>query len=100
MIRLTTVYLSFLLFFTSVALSQTADEPTVRFGHPLFNPLYTLSPLDGGDIYYLTPLDRAVLNIEQSGDLLRKDMRFFHPDLVTAGRTVVLSSLGSGIDRT
>ena len=100
MIRLFAVYLSTILSLTTFALSQTPDEPPVRFGHPLFNPNYTLSPLDGGDIYQLTSLERAVLNIEHSGDLLGNDIRFFHPDFVTAGRTVMLASLGSGVNGT
>ncbi len=92
----------------------------VRFGHPLYNPDYDLTPPDSatldvalfesvpfnetpltsGDIYYLTAFDRSILNLEHSGDLLGNDVRFFHPDLVTLGRTVQLSSLGSGISST
>ncbi len=88
------------LLFAGLAVADTTDQPSILFGHPLFSPVYLTTPLDAGYIYTLTSIQRALLNVEHSGDLLGWDVGFFHPDLVTAGREVCLSSLGAGLSGT
>lgn len=89
------------LIFTQVAIGVGDDDKApMNFGHPFFTPEYFLFPTDGGDIYLLYPHDASILNLEHSGDLLQNDLRLFHPDLVSAGREVFLSSLGAGVDYT
>ncbi len=77
---------------------SASDDYPMRFGHGLYAPVYDLSPLDAGQIYFLTSQQRAVLNIENTADLISNDLRFYHPDFVTAGREIYLSSgnIGTG----
>lgn len=53
-----------------------------------------------GSIKTLTLDERSTLNIEHSGDFIICTPGFFHPDLVTDGRIVTLSSAGFGGDGT
>ncbi|NQU06236.1 MAG: hypothetical protein HQ568_09105 [Calditrichaeota bacterium] len=90
-----TMFLSLFLL-TSLASAQdpTQDkDPTCRFGYALFNPHYTITPLDAGSFYRLQSHTLATSKIEHAGDLFFFDPTIFHPDLVTAGRPVYLSSL-------
>ncbi|MBM3329350.1 MAG: hypothetical protein FJY67_07760, partial [Calditrichaeota bacterium] len=67
-----------------------------RFG-PRFFAYPSTSILDGpGAIWTLSPHSRAVTNVRHTGDLFRGDIRFYHPDLATPGREIVLSPLGMG----
>lgn len=77
------------------ASEEAESEVPIRFGHPLYNPIYLTSPLTGSDIFLLNSLQRSTLNSEHSGDLLSGDFNYFHHDLVTSGRVVNISSLGA-----
>mgnify|MGYP000318296368 CR=1 FL=1 len=70
------------------------------FGPLTYQRSDSASRPDYGWILTLSPLHRAVFNIENAGDLLQWDQRFFHPDLVTAGREIALSAGGYGPDGT
>ncbi len=85
-----------LLMLTSVLSADDGTRDTTRFGHPLFDPDYTVSPLDVGSIYCLSPIELAVLNIENCADLVGFNPELYHPDLVTAGRSAYISSVYSG----
>ncbi len=85
-----------LLLIPFVLFAQVDDPYPTRFGHALFNPEYIDSPLDIGSIYYLSPIQLATLNIENCADLMGANPELYHPDLVTAGRSVYISSVCSG----
>lgn len=72
------------------------DPPPYLFGHALFDPHYVDTPLDAGSSYYILPIHFATLNLEHSGDLFGLNPLLFHPDLVTGGRQVFISSLYQG----
>ncbi|NQT33767.1 hypothetical protein HQ587_01150 [bacterium] len=80
-------------------ISQTDEDEKVpfRFGHAFFNPDYLTTPLDNGNIFLLSPLRHATLNVENTGDFTGLRTELFHPDLATAGRPVFLSSLNGGL---
>ncbi|MDP8241376.1 MAG: hypothetical protein P9X24_19995 [Candidatus Hatepunaea meridiana] len=80
----------------SVSSATEDDFYHHRFGYSLFNPNYISTPLDCGDIFLLQPPQLAILNLENCSDLIGFNPQFFHPDLVTAGRRVFLSSLYTG----
>lgn len=77
------------------AVDNTTTRP-YRFGNPLYEPTFYNSPLDCGNIYFLSPSRHATMNLEDTGDLLGFNPELFHPDLVTAGRSVFISSFYSG----
>lgn len=83
-------------FLPVLAEEKESDSP-IRFGHPLFNEFDTLDYQDPAYMR-LTPGERAVLNLRHTVDLFSKDIRFYHPDLVTPGREALLSPLGAGLN--
>lgn len=95
------LYLALLLIIISLkTYAEPLDEPPKLIGHSLFNPDYSDSTEDLGDIHHLTPNKRNTLNIKNSADLLSDNIGFFFPDLVSAGREAYLSTWGCGIDDT
>ncbi len=83
--------------FPQISQTDVVEKVPFRFGHAFFNPNYLTTPLDNGDIFLLSPLRHATLNIENIGDFTGLRTEFFHPDLATAGRPVFLSSLNGGL---
>ncbi|MCF7811354.1 hypothetical protein K9N50_10255 [bacterium] len=92
--RLITILCVFFL----VCTSHTEEKDyTFGFGYPLFNPQYISTPLDAGSYYSLQPMKLATSKVENVGDLFFPEPGIYHPDLVTAGRPVYLSSYANGL---
>lgn len=102
--RLGLVYAAIAVFPLSV---KSAESDTSRFspdstsfpcpfGPPFVQISRGSSEVGFGEEFDLSPSQAATWNIRHTGDLFQGDLRFFHPDLVVAGRPVRLSPDGLG----
>ncbi|MFC2150487.1 hypothetical protein ACFLQV_03175 [Calditrichota bacterium] len=89
-----------LVFLTCDNVFGMVDSLRTWIGHPLYQPDYTTTPLDVGEHKCLSRQDRIPLNLENSSDLLWRDLWFYTPNFVTEGREAYLSPAMAGYDRT